>query len=80
MNSLDFLVFVEATISSLCSQHALLERLATEEHSTEVAKSAKTLETLQLISKALTDADQTTSLEQHLNYLLKTKGHASSST
>ena len=79
MNSLDFLAFVEATISSLSSQHALLERLATEELSTEVAKSAKALETLRLIAEALTDADQISSLEQHLNYLLKTKGHTSKS-
>lgn len=41
MNSLDFLVFIKATISSLSSQHALLEQLATKEHSEAVAESAK---------------------------------------
>ncbi|MFH0196203.1 hypothetical protein BGP84_06230 [Pseudomonas putida] len=43
MNSLDFLVFIKATISSLSSQHALLEQLATKEHSEAVAESAKAL-------------------------------------
>ena len=80
MNSLDFLVLIEATISTLSSQHALLERLATKEFSTELAESAKALDTLRLIYKALTDTDQISSLGQHLNYLLKAKVHTTIST
>ncbi|AIN57075.1 hypothetical protein N7592_06555 [Pseudomonas juntendi] len=80
MNSLDFLVFIKATISSLSSQHALLEQLATKEHSEAVAESAKALETLRQISRGLADSDQISSLDQHLNNLLKLQGQASSST
>lgn len=80
MNSLDFLVFVKATISSLSSQHALLTQLATKEHSEAVAESAKALETLRQISEGLTDSDQVPSIDQHLNNLLKLRGQASSST
>ena len=80
MNSLDFLVFVKATISSLSSQHALLAQLATKEHSEAVAESAKTLETLRQISRGLTDSGQVPSLDQHLSNLLKPQGQASSST
>ncbi|NWF18426.1 hypothetical protein HX785_32495 [Pseudomonas reactans] len=80
MNSLDFLVFVKATISSLSSQHALLAQLATKEHSEAVAESAKTLETLRQISRGLSDCDQVSSLEQHLKNLIKLQGQASSST
>ena len=80
MNSLDFLVFIEATISSLNSQHALLEQLATKEHSEAVAESAKALETLRQISRGLTAADQVSSLEHHLKNLLKMQGQARSST
>jgi len=71
MNSLDFLVFVKATISSLNSQHALLAQLATKEHSEAVEESAKALEILRQISRGLTDSDQISSLDQHLNNLLK---------
>tara|TARA_Y100000588_G_scaffold345390_1_gene392547 strand:- start:256 stop:480 length:225 start_codon:yes stop_codon:yes gene_type:complete len=74
MNSLDFLVFVNATISSLSSQHALLAQLATKEHSETISESAKALDTLRQLSRSLTDSDQVSSLDQHLNNLLMLQG------
>jgi phage shock protein A len=79
MNSLDFLVFVEAAISSLNAQHDLLEQLATKEQSKAVAASAKALETLRQISSGLTSAEQIPSLEHHKNYLLKMQDQAGGS-